>query len=53
MASKLTIPRASVWVVMTTINPGWQVPIAVYAKKEDALANMHGADDLEEVIFYA
>jgi sulfur transfer complex TusBCD TusB component (DsrH family) len=42
-----------VWVVIHAINPEWQVPIAVYARKEDALADGHTEDDIEEVMFYA
>lgn len=40
-----------VYVAMEVINPDYQVPIAVYETKEEALENA-GEDDVYEVMFY-
>lgn len=41
-----------VWVAMEAINPEYQVPVAVYQDKEDAILDGWSEDDLEEVLFW-
>ena len=50
--AKPRAPIEFVWVAMMAINPEYQVPVAVYQDKAEAIADGWDEDDLTEVFFW-